>query len=81
MSALNDLANKTITTIEAPEVAIGNKVVAVDTPGNLLPSTGLAPSQFRYAYGPEDGLPGSTHIASFGPEFQDIQAGVPDNND
>jgi hypothetical protein len=72
---LNDLANKTVTTFQAPTLAISNNVVAVNIPGYLLPSTGLSPSQFRYAYWPEDGQMGSTHIASFGPEFQDIQVG------
>ena len=42
-------------------------------PGSLLPSTGLAPSHFRYAFWPEDGLAGSTHIASFAPQFNDIR--------
>ena len=41
-----------------------------------LPSTGLAPSQFRYDFWPGDGLPGSTNIASFAPEFHDIRVGV-----
>jgi hypothetical protein len=72
---LNDLANKTVTTFQAPVLAISSNAVAVDIPGYLLPSTGLPPSQFRYAYWPEDGQAGSTHIASFGPEFHDIQVG------
>jgi hypothetical protein len=51
-------------------------VVAVNVPGSLLPSTGLDPSQYRFNYWPEDGNPGSTHIASFVPEFNDAQVGV-----
>jgi hypothetical protein len=73
---LNDLANKTVTTFQAPALAISNNVVAVNIPGFLLPSTGLSPSHYRFDYWPEDGQAGSTHIASFGPEFHDIQVGV-----
>jgi hypothetical protein len=43
---------------------------------SALPSTGLPPSQYRFNYWPEDGQPGSTHIASFPPEFNDAQVGV-----
>jgi hypothetical protein len=68
-----DLANKRITPLQAPALVISGKSVAVTIPGDLLPSTGLAPSHFRYAYWPEDGLAGSTHIASFAPEFHDIR--------
>ena len=48
----------------------------MNVPGNLLPSTGLSPSQYKFNYWPEDGNPGSTHIASFAPETHDIQVGV-----
>jgi uncharacterized protein (TIGR03118 family) len=50
--------------------------VAVIVSGSALPSTGLPPSQYRFDYWPEDGQPGSTHIASFAPEFNDAQVGV-----
>jgi hypothetical protein len=70
-----DMANKMNTTVQDPALEISGKKIGVVIPGNLLPSTGLAPSHFRYAYWPEDGLAGSTHIASFAPEFHDIRVG------
>jgi hypothetical protein len=33
-------------------------------------------SNFRYPFWPEDGLPGSTNIASFASGFHDIRVGV-----
>jgi hypothetical protein len=73
---VTDLANKTSTTVSGPALRISGREVKVTLPGSLLPSTGLAPSQFRYNYWPEDGLPGSTNIASFAPETHDIQVGI-----
>jgi hypothetical protein len=71
-----DLANKTSTAVQGPALQISGKKIGVVIAGSLLPSTGLAPSQFRYDFWPEDGLPGSTNIASFAPEFHDIRIGV-----
>lgn len=71
-----DLANHTTTPLPASSLRVAGNVVAVNVPGNLLPSTGLPPSQYRFNYWPEDGLPGSSHIASFAPEFNDIQVGT-----
>jgi hypothetical protein len=52
-------------------------VVAVKVPANLLPSTGLDPSQYRFNYWPENPAPGlKQSIASFAPEFNDSQVGV-----
>jgi hypothetical protein len=73
---VTDLANKTSTTLQSSALQITGRRVEVVVPGSLLPSTGLAPSQFRYNFWPEDGLPGSTNIASFAPEFHDIRVGV-----
>ncbi len=73
---VNDLAKKTSTTVQDPALQIAGRRIAVLIPGSLLPSTGLAPSRFRYDFWPEDGLAGSTNIASFAPEFHDIQVGV-----
>ena len=73
---VTDLANKTSTTVQNPALEISGRTISVVIPGSLLPSTGLAPSQFRYNYWPEDGLPGSTNIASFAPATHDIQVGV-----
>lgn len=59
--------------------------VAVVVPGSALPSTSLAPSQYKFNYWTEDGQPGATHLASFATEFQDAQVGVirpdPDHGD
>jgi hypothetical protein len=73
---VTNLANKTSTTVPDSDLQISGRKVEVEIAGSLLPSTGLAPSQFRYNFWPEDGLAGSTNIASFAPEFHDIQVGV-----
>jgi hypothetical protein len=73
---VSDLANKTSTTVQNSELQISGRKIGVVIAGDLLPSTGLAPSHFRYDFWPEDGLAGSTNIASFAPEFHDIQVGV-----
>jgi hypothetical protein len=73
---LTDLAKKTSTTLPDSALRISGRDVEVVVPGSLLPSTGLAPSQYRYDFWPEDGLAGSTNIASFAPEFHDIRVGV-----
>jgi hypothetical protein len=73
---VNDLAKKTSTTLDSSALQISHKQVQVVIPGSLLPSTGRAPSQYRYAFWPEDGQAGSTHIASFAPEFHSIPVGV-----
>ena len=73
---VTDLANKTTTTVQAPNLKISGKQIKVVIPGSLLPSTGLARSQFRYDFWPEDGLAGSTNIASFAPNTHDIRVGL-----
>jgi hypothetical protein len=73
---VTDIANKTTTTVQDPMLTISGRAIRVVVPGSLLPSTGQAPSQFRYDFWPEDGLAGSTNIASFAPEFHDIRVGV-----
>jgi hypothetical protein len=72
---VNDLAKNTSTTVPASALQIVGRKVEVVIPGSLLPSTGLAPSHYRYNFWPEDGLAGSTNIASYAPEFQDIRVG------
>ena len=71
-----DLANKMSTTVQGSALQISGKKIGVVNAGSLLPSTGLTPSRFRYDFWPEDGLPGSTNIASFAPGFHDIRVGV-----
>jgi hypothetical protein len=73
---VTDLTTKTSTTVQDSALQISGKKIGVVIAGTLLPSTGLAPSHFRYNFWPEDGLAGSTNIASFAPEFHDIQVGV-----
>jgi hypothetical protein len=73
---VTDLAKKTSSTVPDSALQISGRKVGVVIPGSLLPSTGLTPSHFRYNFWPEDGLAGSTNIASFAPEFHDIQVGV-----
>ena len=73
---MTDLANTTTTTVQGQNLQISGKKLSVVIPGSLLPSTGLNPSHFRYDFWPEDGLAGSTHIASFAPETHDIRVGV-----
>jgi hypothetical protein len=73
---VTDLANKASTTLQNPALQISGRKIEVEIAGSLLPSTGLAPSHFRYDFWPVDGLPGSTNIASFAPEFHDIQVGI-----
>jgi hypothetical protein len=74
--AVTDLAKKTTTTIQDPNLEISGKRVKVEISGTLLPSTGLTPSHYRFNFWPEDGLAGSTNIASFAPAASDIQVGV-----
>jgi hypothetical protein len=73
---LTDIAHKTTTTVQDPSLDISGKKLSVVIPGSLLPSTGLAPSHYRFNLWPVHGLSGSTNIASFAPEFHDIRVGV-----
>ncbi len=73
---VSDLANKTTTTVLDPLLKISGKSISVTVPGSLLPSTGLTPSHFQYNFWPEDGLAGSTNIASFAPATHDIRVSV-----
>jgi hypothetical protein len=72
-----DLASGVTTPLPSSSVSIAGKTVSVSVPSSLLPSTGLAPSQFRFNYWPEDGgPPTSWSVASFLPEFTTAQVGV-----
>jgi hypothetical protein len=77
-ASVRDLTTGRVTSLPPRSLLIAGNVVAVKVPGSALPSTGLAPSQYRFNYWPEDGMPGSTHIASFAPEFNDARVGVID---
>ena len=72
-----DLANHTFSILPQGSFSADGRVIAVNVPGSLLPSTGLPPSQFRFNYWPEDPDPSLKEpIASFAPEFNDAQVGV-----
>jgi hypothetical protein len=73
---VTDLAKKISTTLQYPALQFSGRSIEVEIAGHLLPSTGLAPSHYRYNFWPEDGLAGSTNIASFAPESHDIAIGV-----
>jgi hypothetical protein len=73
---VTDLAKKTSTTLQNPDVQVSGRKIGVEIAGSLLPSTGLTPSHYRYNFWPEDGLAGSANIASFAPEAHDIPVGV-----
>jgi hypothetical protein len=73
---VTDTANKTTTTVPDSMLQISGRTISVVVPGSLLPSTGLSRAHFRYNFWPEDGLAGSTNIASFAPETHDIRVGV-----
>jgi hypothetical protein len=73
---VTDLANKTTTTLPDSMLQISGRSISVTVPESLLPSTGLTPSHYRYNFWPEDGLAGSTNIASYAPETHDIRVGV-----
>jgi hypothetical protein len=77
------IAGATITPLPATSILAKGNTVAVVVPGSALPSTGLAASQYKFNYWPEDGLRGSTHIGSFASEFHDARVGVidPDKDD
>jgi hypothetical protein len=70
-----DLANGATTDLASSAVHIHGRVVSVKVAGSLLPSTGLAPSQYRFNYWPEDGGPPPAAISSFAPEFTTAQVG------
>jgi hypothetical protein len=75
-----DLANGTTTNLAASAVRIHGRTVRVAVPGSTLPSTGLAPTMFRFNYWPENGgASGSTFVSSFAPEFTTAQVGSPNH--
>jgi hypothetical protein len=72
-----DLASGTTTVLPSGSVSIHGHTVTVKVSASLLPSTGLAPSQYRFNFWPEDGGPPvSASVASFAPEFTTAQVGT-----
>src|SRR5262249_9133272 len=71
-----DLASGATTNLPASAVRIHGPTNRVKVPASLLPSTGLAPAQYRFNYWPEDGGAPPSSIASFAPEFTNAQVGT-----
>jgi hypothetical protein len=73
-----DVANGTETNLPTGSATISGRTVSVSVPSSLLPSTGLAPAQYRFNYWPEDGVtpPTSAVVASFLPETGNALVGV-----
>jgi hypothetical protein len=69
---LIDLATGSTTALDPSTIQIRGATIRVKVAASLLPSTGLAPSQYRFNYWPEEG--GS--VSSFAPEFTDVQVGT-----
>jgi uncharacterized protein (TIGR03118 family) len=78
-ASLTDLTTQKTTSLPQDSILIRGHIIAVNVSGGLLHSTGLDPSQYRFNYWAKDGGPGSTHIASFAPEFNDAQVGTLDD--
>jgi hypothetical protein len=64
-----DESSGVTTVLPSGSVNIHGRTIAVTVAGNLLPSTGLTPSHYRFNFWPEDGgPPASSSVASFAPE-------------
>lgn len=73
---VKDLVTGATTDLPAGSATVSGKTVSVVVPAALLPSTGLAPAQYRFNYWPEDGGPPvSSSVASFAPENTTAQVG------
>jgi hypothetical protein len=73
-----DQVSGTTTALPAGSASISGRTVTVTVPMSLLPSTGLAPAQYRFNYWPEDGMTPATSavVGSFLPETSNAQVGV-----
>jgi hypothetical protein len=77
VAKVTDLTTGLSTTLPAGSVSIHGRTVTVTVAGRLLPSTGLAPSHYRFNYWPESGgPPASSSVASFAPEFSTAMVGT-----
>jgi hypothetical protein len=77
-ASVTDLASGTTTALPAGSASISGRTVSVSLAASLLPSTGLAPSQYRFNYWPEDGMSPDTSavVASFLPATNNAQVGA-----
>jgi hypothetical protein len=72
-----DLTNGASTDLPAGSVRVHGRTVSVTVASSLLPSTGLAPSHYRFNFWPEDGgPPASSSVASFAPERTTVPVGT-----
>jgi hypothetical protein len=71
---VSDLTSGATTTLSPGSATIQGRVVKVVVPSSLLPSTGLAPSHYRFNFWPD--YHSQASVASFLPEFTDAQVGV-----
>ena len=72
-----DESSGVTTVLPAGSVSIHGRTIAITVAGNLLPSTGLTPSHYRFNFWPEDGgPPASSSVASFAPERTTAQVGT-----
>jgi hypothetical protein len=73
-----DTASGSATALPAGSAQISGKTVSVSVPASLLPSTGLAPSQYKFNFWPEGGMAPNTSevVASFLPESSNAPVGV-----
>jgi len=69
-----DLKSGIMWTLLAESTSIRNKMVRVVVPASFLPSTGLAPSQYRFNFWPD--YDPQTARARFVPESTDVKVGV-----
>jgi hypothetical protein len=77
-ATVDDLASGTSTVLPSSSVSIHGDTVKLSVSASLLPSTGLAPSQYRFNFWPEDGVTpvSSSVVASFAPENTTVQVGT-----
>jgi hypothetical protein len=68
-----DLTTFAMTNLPAGSASIHGRKVTVVVPASLLPSTGLAPSQYRFNFWPD--YLGESGTASFAPESTDVPVG------
>jgi len=72
-------STKTYYLLPSSDVAVSGKSISVTVPGTVLPSTGLSPSHYKFAYWPywpQRGLVNWANCASYAPDTHDIKVGV-----
>jgi hypothetical protein len=76
-ASVTDFVSGVTTVLPAGSATIHGNTVTVTLSASLLPSTGLAPTQYRFDYWPDFGAAaGSSGVASFAPELTTVQVGI-----